>query len=135
MARNCILGFLVSVLFLSFVRSDARADAESGRVHYVRYCSSCHGLDGTGEGPAAVALRTIPPDLTKISERNGGTFPASDVMSYVDGQTRVAAHGSRQMPVWGEQFGKKAGGGEIGEEVARGKIQVIVDYLKSIQKK
>jgi len=41
------------------------------------YCAACHGLDGKGTGPAAAALKKAPADLTKISARNGGTFPAA----------------------------------------------------------
>jgi hypothetical protein len=37
------------------------------------------------------------------------------------------------MPVWGEHFEEIAGGGSLGEAVARSKLQVLVEYLQSIQ--
>ena len=40
-------------------------------------CAPCHGPSGRGDGPAGIALRTRPADLTRISVRNGGRFPAA----------------------------------------------------------
>src|ERR1039457_4011137 len=36
-----------------------RADITSGKNMFVNYCASCHGVDGKGNGPAAVALKQI----------------------------------------------------------------------------
>lgn len=44
------------------------------------------------------------PDLTGISRRNGGTFPDDMVRKIVSGESAIAAHGSREMPVWGARF-------------------------------
>lgn len=60
----------------------------TGRALFDQYCVSCHGADGTGNGPAASGLAQRPADLTRISERNGGTFPMIRVMSVIDGYTR-----------------------------------------------
>ncbi len=40
------------------------------------YCASCHGSEGRGDGPMAPILKTQPSDLTTISRRNHGIFPA-----------------------------------------------------------
>jgi hypothetical protein len=37
------------------------------------------------------------------------------------------------MPIWGERFGEMGGGGSIGEEVVRGNLLVLIEYLQSIQ--
>ena len=34
------------------------------------YCSPCHGRDGTGHGPVALALKTPPSDLTRLAAGN-----------------------------------------------------------------
>lgn len=110
------------------------AEASTGRKLYVRYCSSCHGPQGQGDGPAAPALRTPPADLTRIAQRRGGEFPEAEITAYIDGQQFVRAHGSREMPVWGVRFGEQFGGGSVGEEFARGRLHVLVKYLETIQK-
>ena len=107
--------------------------ATPGRRYFVQYCSACHGLDGHGDGPAAPALRTPPADLTRIAQRRKGHFPAAEIAAYIDGRTFVRAHGSREMPVWGERFSDQVGGGSIGEEVVRGNLLLLVNYLQSIQ--
>jgi hypothetical protein len=38
------------------------------------------------------------------------------------------------MPVWGERFGETIPDSGVGEEIARGKIAVLVEYLRSIQR-
>jgi mono/diheme cytochrome c family protein len=107
--------------------------AESGRTLYLRHCSSCHGEAGLGDGPVAPELRVEPADLTLIATRAGGRFPAAEVARYIDGRIDVAAHGSREMPVWGRRFGEDIAEDSTAEEVVRGNISVIVDYLRSIQ--
>jgi len=108
----------------------------AGQQYFVRYCSACHGVTGRGDGPAAPALRTPPADLTRIAQRHGGRFPAAEIAAYIDGRTVVLvnrAHGSREMPIWGERFGETAGGGSVDEEVVRGNFLVLIEYLQSLQ--
>src|SRR5215468_2656003 len=109
------------------------ATMSAGQQYFVRYCSACHGATGHGDGPAAPALRTPPADLTRIAQRRGGRFPAAEMAAVIDGRTVVPAHGSREMPVWGERFGEMGGGGSVGEEVVRGNLLVLIEYLQSIQ--
>jgi hypothetical protein len=85
--------------------------------------------------PVATALRTAPADLTHIANRRGGEFPDGEIARYIDGRFDVSAHGAREMPVWGERFAELLPGPGIGEEAARGKIAVLLEYLKSIQRK
>jgi mono/diheme cytochrome c family protein len=76
----------------------------SGQEMYAAYCAVCHGKDGKGNGPAAEALRVPPPDLTTLIRRNGNRYPADRVRTAITGDLRLAAHGSKEMPVWGELF-------------------------------
>lgn len=80
------------------------AVAPDGATLYRAYCASCHGLDGKGAGPAAEALRMRPTDLTTLSARHGGRFPARLLERLLGGDGSIAAHGGRQMPVWGPAF-------------------------------
>ncbi len=43
------------------------ADVEAGRAVYDANCLACHGKTAAGDGPAAVALRPAPTDLTAES--------------------------------------------------------------------
>jgi mono/diheme cytochrome c family protein len=104
-----------------------------GQQYFVRYCSACHGVEGRGDGPAAVALQPPPADLTRIAQRRAGQFPAAEIATYIDGRTWVPAHGQREMPVWGERLKEIAGGGLLGEVVARSQIWLLLQYLQSVQ--
>jgi mono/diheme cytochrome c family protein len=106
----------------------------AGQQYFQRYCSVCHGLSGRGDGPAAPALQPPPADLTRIAQRRGGHFPVADIAAFIDGRTVMPAHGSREMPIWGERFGEMGGGGSVGEEVVRGNLLILIEYLQSIQR-
>ena len=104
-----------------------------GRDLFEFYCAPCHGRNGKGGGPAAPALRTQPPDLTTITARNGGAFPKARIESFVTGeQSNVpAAHGSRDMPIWGPIFK----GLDPNSTANRVRVSNVVEYLASIQGK
>jgi mono/diheme cytochrome c family protein len=68
------------------------------------YCAVCHGKDAKGNGPAAEALKVPPGDLTHLSANNGGKFPADKVSNTIRGDANIPAHGSKEMPVWGNLF-------------------------------
>ncbi|MGB8061490.1 MAG: cytochrome c [Candidatus Sulfotelmatobacter sp.] len=71
---------------------------------YTTYCAVCHGVDGKGSGPAAGALKLPPPNLTTLARKNGGKYPSDHVMNAIQGDLRLPAHGSKEMPVWGDLF-------------------------------
>jgi mono/diheme cytochrome c family protein len=107
--------------------------AELGKPYFMGYCASCHGSSGRGDGPAAVSLRARPADLTQIAARRGGRFSRAEIAQFIDGRFSVSAHGSREMPVWGEIFTRDIPEADVAESISRGKVLVLVEYLKSIQ--
>jgi cytochrome c len=112
-------------------RSDSASYLAWGKELFGIYCASCHGTDGTGNGPAVPSLKTAPPDLTEISKRHGGKFPRMQVVGFIDGDMPIVAHGSREMPVWGRAFRPKRRGFSSGSP----EIYALTDYIESIQKK
>lgn len=60
----------------------ARAETKSmGQFEYENSCAACHGLSGTGGGPAAQFLSGgSAPDLTVIQKNYGGVFPVEALM-------------------------------------------------------
>jgi mono/diheme cytochrome c family protein len=110
-----------------------RTLAELGKPYFEAFCASCHGASGRGDGPASVALRARPADLTQIAARRGGRFPDGEIAQFIDGRFAVPAHGSREMPVWGDVFTREIARSDVAESIARGKVLVLVEYLKSIQ--
>ena len=104
----------------------------SGKEMYLQYCASCHGKDGKGDGPAASALKVAPTNLATLSTHNNGSFPEIKISRIIDGSDDLAAHGSRDMPTWGQVFHQMEGG-----TGATGKLRVanLTAYLKSLQGK
>ena len=106
--------------------------ADSGDEMYKEYCADCHGKTGKGDGPAAAALKTPPPDLTLLAKNNGGKFPAHHVRSIIDMGVAEAAHGTKDMPIWGPLF--KAISGQD-SRVVNLRISSLTDYIKAMQTK
>lgn len=107
----------------------------AGREEYMQYCASCHGPEGKGNGPLAEDMRVAPADLTHINSRHGGVFPEPMMAEIIDGRRRVRGHGPATMPVWGRRFDREVGYGQAGDIAIRGRISLLVEYLRSIQAK
>ncbi len=105
-----------------------------GRDRYMQYCATCHGPTGTGDGVASSTFNKHPVDLTLLSRQNGGRFPTTKVLSIVKGDTPIAAHGKREMPVWGEILGHPLDDSMYQKDASDLKILSITAYLESIQK-
>lgn len=105
----------------------------TGRQLYERFCASCHGEAGFGDGAVAPALKVMVPDLTRMYQRSGGKFPEERVRRIIDGREVYPVHGTRFMPVWGQELWIEAGASdEAAAEVAR-LVDRLVEYLRSIQ--
>jgi mono/diheme cytochrome c family protein len=110
---------------------ESRAVA-GGRAYRV-YCASCHGASAEGNGPMVEVLKVRPADLTRIRERNGGSFPEGRIAGVIDGRLEVHGHGPGSMPVWGLSF-RESGRDSDQEREVRERITDLVAYLESIQK-
>ena len=104
----------------------------SGQEMFTSYCAVCHGADGKGSGPAASALKVPPADLTTLAQKDKGKYPALHVSSVLRGDAELAAHGNKDMPVWGPLFRNLSQGHE--SEVQQ-RIANVNDYVESIQQK
>jgi mono/diheme cytochrome c family protein len=106
-----------------------------GQSHYQRYCSVCHGKQGKGQGPLAEYLKITPADLTQISKQKGGQFPFWRVYRIVDGREEVRGHGTRAMPIWGDEIriDEKEALPQFQEDLVAGRLWQMLSYLQSIQ--
>ncbi len=96
------------------------AQLAQGRKVYLDHCASCHGVEAKGNGTIAPLLKKKPTDLTRIPKVDG-KFPAERVRAAIMGDSVLAIHGDKEMPVWGGIL-KEA-------EVAS-----LLQYLESIQR-
>jgi mono/diheme cytochrome c family protein len=111
-----------------------------GQYEYEANCAICHGSNGTGpdRDPYWNLLATPIPNIAVLAKRNGGAFPFKYVYRLIDGREETRAHGSRDMPVWGEVF--KQGGASLNpnydpEGFAQAKILAIAEYVYHLQQK
>lgn len=101
----------------------------NGQILFQNYCATCHGDSAKGDGPMARVLKTSPADLTQITVRNGGRFPAKEIERVIAGEVDLTSHGTREMPLWGPIFSQVAWDQDLG----RVRIANLVKYLESIQ--
>lgn len=107
-------------------------DVIEGHRYFIRYCASCHGIEGLGDGPVAASLSTRPTSLRKLGDKYGVPLPAHRMAELIDGRDEPRAHGTREMPVWGERL-YELGQGEKGEYGISEVIRKLIAYLNTIQ--
>src|SRR5689334_11675861 len=117
-----------------------KAKLDPGKQAYELQCAICHGVDAKGNGFYTASLKVPAPDLTTLSKRNGGVFPVDRITKVIDGRTEIAAHGSRDMPIWGRRWGASAAEHYVDvpynhEALIRFRVISIIDYLNRIQQK
>jgi mono/diheme cytochrome c family protein len=99
LSENGIGEVLSYVAVLSYP-PDAPGSALNGREVYRRYCVSCHGTEGDGNGPAAGLLVTKPTDFSR------DTLVARRDFERLISRTRDGPDGAHasSMPAWGLFF-------------------------------
>lgn len=128
---GAVMSAMVAI-FVFLSTSDAQ-ETNYGPTLYRQYCASCHGEDGKGHGPMEPYLTVKPSDLTRIAARREGDFPRDQIARIVAGDEIIAAHGTRTMPIWGEQLQTDVIGTVNKSTIARGRIGFLVDYLETLQ--
>ena len=121
-----------------FLSRFAGGEPESkGRTLYLRYCSSCHGPTGKGDGLLAEAMKAKIPNLTKIAARRKGVFPNEEIARIIDGRQDVTEHGTRRMPIWGTRLFDEAPFERPHQKEAHvdNRVRSLVHYLRKIQTK
>jgi mono/diheme cytochrome c family protein len=131
---------------LSFAAWPALAFAEDAGLAQAQQdfgtlCAPCHGKDAAGHGPMAASLSKPPADLTGIAARHGGKFPAEDVFETISGLSMPDAHGTRDMPVWGDVFVSEQMGSSVtlqdafkASAGAAERIERLVRYVETLQR-
>lgn len=107
----------------------------TGAEDFAAFCSSCHGAGGQGDGPMATQLPHRPADLTRLSRRNGGSFPGTEVMAKIWGYTG-GRDGHAVMPEFGPLLDSALvpyDGGDGIQTPTPLRLVQIADHLKVIQ--
>jgi len=105
----------------------------SGAETFHRFCASCHGTEGIGDGPVAAALPIMVPDLTRLQDHLGKDYKEDVLRRIIDGRDIVIYHGTRYMPVWGYEFWVEEGADEAAEQRVEIIVANLIDYIESVQ--
>lgn len=127
---------LIGLLIL-FPAAALAQDASQGETIFQFHCATCHGLEGTGNGPMAGALLVQPTNLTQLTANNDGSFPITRVIMRIDGRDPLVSHGS-SMPIFGDFFEGYdiALKTETGQPIMTSKpIVDLMAYLETLQAK
>jgi len=101
----------------------------SGSATFNAYCTVCHGPSGKGDGPAAKAFTKPPADLTQLTRKNSGKFPAMQIKSTIVGDDAPMAHGTRDMPMWGPLFNS------ADRNTTELRLKNLIDYVEKMQER
>jgi hypothetical protein len=101
-----------------------------GKETFLKYCMPRDA--GKGNGPAAIALKPPPSDLTTLSARHEGKYPAGYVSALVKFGRSLTAHGSLNMPVWGACFKELD---PVRDPTGQHHVDDVVAYIRSLQVK
>src|SRR6185437_3301897 len=149
MIKHDVKWLIITSLTAGLAAAAQSEDFDIGKSEFQSSCASCHGTDAKGKGPVSDQLKVPPRDLTILAKNNNGVFPTNAVVETIDGRTTIAAHGTREMPIWGERFNPTMNlphivdpsydaldpSRELREVVVRTRILAVIDYLSRIQQK
>jgi mono/diheme cytochrome c family protein len=131
------VGFVASAQ--THTKARPKANLTAGKELYHQHCSVCHGVDGKGT-PAKIGglydpqsiepqRRVKPADLTVLSERNAGKFPEGRVRDSIYSKDSIPAHGTPEMPAWGDVFYSEKSNPKLLEK----RVRDLTAYIESIQ--
>jgi len=119
MLRTRLVSSMLVVSMLIPGLAFAGGDAKKGKEIYTKFCESCHGKGGKGDGPAAAALTPKPRNLA--DKKVIGSFTDDYLFKVIQGGGASVGK-SPMMPPWG---------GALKEE----DIQNVITYVRSLGKK
>lgn len=134
------LAALVAVAAMSALVGSA-ADAQASKIgqrEYRNSCAVCHGVSGKGDGSYGYIVEAKIPDLTLLQKSNGGIFPVTRIYETIDGGLMVKAHGTREMPIWGDRYRIEAAEYYIDvpyddRAFVRARILALIEHLATLQ--
>jgi mono/diheme cytochrome c family protein len=140
MTRTRLVALACLAVATTPVLAQPAPGTDLGRREFENNCATCHGMTAQGDGPMRPFLVRVPPDLTTLARRNGGTFPSTAIADLIDGRgiAQPGSHGTRDMPVWGAVYREQSEYQTRGtpfpvEWSVRGRIQALVRYLGTLQ--
>ena len=92
-------------------------------------------MKGDGHGTIPVLMPNLP-NLTLLSQQNGGQFPFRDVVDLIDGRKRIPQHERLDMPFWGVTM--QPPGAEFSPEsdaAVKQRIEALAKYIETLQRK
>jgi mono/diheme cytochrome c family protein len=102
-----------------------------GAQLYQNLCASCHGVEGSGAGPAARSLTVYPPPLIGLAKAG---VPEEHwtyvILAPCDDAHHWGPHGDATMPCWQQVFRQALGGTDAGPMLVSAKLRT---YLGEIQ--
>lgn len=135
-ARAAMAGALTALACATVVAQPLKL----GQREYRNSCAVCHGVSGKGDGTFGYIIEKKMPDLTVLAKSNGGIFPFERVYETIDGTRMVKAHGTADMPIWGDRYRMQAA--EYYADVpyddrafVRTRILALIEYLATLQTK
>ena len=78
-----------------------QGDPKEGKVTYDKICSTCHGMTGKGDGPAAAVIPTKPQNHTDGKYMNA---LKDDYLFKIIKEGGAAVGKAQFMPAWGSQI-------------------------------
>ncbi len=136
--RLTVLTFAVATGIVGHAQQTAKTRQQintAGKDLYHQHCSVCHGIDGKGSGSLYDArstdksVRVPPADLTLLSQRNGGKFPAARVRDAIYSKGPIPAHGTPDMPAWGDVFYSS----KSDPKLIEARVRNLTAYIESFQ--
>ncbi len=137
--RVVILTFSIGIGFIAHAQQASKTrlnvNVAAGKEMFREYCSVCHGVDAKGNGSlydagsADKSVRVPPADLTLLSERNAGKFPAARVRDAIYSKEPIPAHGTPDMPAWGDVFHNL----KSDPKLIDARVRNLTAYIESLQ--
>ena len=130
------IGLGISAAGQTATKTAPKPNLTAGKELYHRHCSMCHGVAGKGDGtwydPNSIIdeqRRVKPADLTVLSEQNGGKFPEDRLRNAIYSKDAVRAHGTPEMPAWGDVFYNLKSDPKLLEQ----RVRDLTGYIASLQ--